>query len=505
MRIDVYSHHFAVTVTGPDVGALLRQFALYYAERLFTPYGEPPVYGQFFATRTRDRREYRFHINTLPDFRRHVERAGFDFDAIELTEHAVPKGAVVEFPYHRKYDPTEQQVPLIKYLAEPGKIKVLTLQTGKGKTFCTLQAMLTLKLRTAIVIKPMYIQRWLNEFTKDSAMPLESGREILVIRGTKSLINLIQLAHHGMLTDVKVIIFSNKTLYRFIDHYRTFNGNCAMYGCKPYELFGVLGVGLRVIDEVHQDFHFNVLLDLFTQIEKTIDLSATLTSNKHIIRMMYEVKYPKSVRIETGPYHKYISVKAVMFSLKQPTALKWNERGRRTYSHNAFERSILSHPASLKRYIELTDKVLDYSYLHNWIQGFKCIVFASTVKFCTAYADHLKSKHSHLKVNRYTEEDSYDVLETSDVIVSTLQSAGTAVDISKLRTVIMTTAVDSPQANLQALGRLRELKGYPDVVPEFYYYVCTDLQPHMVYHNRKKDYFDGKVVGHVEINADIHV
>ncbi|MNL29466.1 hypothetical protein D3C87_1511480 [compost metagenome] len=92
----------------------------------------------------------------------------------------------------------------------------------------------------------------------------------------------------------------------------------------------------------------------------------------------------------------------------------------------------------------------------------------------------------------------------SDIIVSTLKSLGTAQDIPKLLHVYMTDGLGSSQANLQAMGRLRDtiLKIWPDAVPTFYYLVCEDIEKHIEYHERKKETFQGRVVSHLLFSTD---
>lgn len=62
-------------------------------------------------------------------------------------------------------------------------------------------------------------------------------------------------------------------------------------------------------------------------------------------------------------------------------------------------------------------------------------------------------------------------------------------DIPGLRIAGMTTALSSMQANLQAFGRLRKLKDWPDVTPRFYYFTCEDIPKHVEYANKKKEVF----------------
>jgi hypothetical protein len=89
-----------------------------------------------------------------------------------------------------------------------------------------------------------------------------------------------------------------------------------------------------------------------------------------------------------------------------------------------------------------------------------------------------------LKVNRYVDEDPFEYLLEADLCFSTVLSAGTAVDISMLKTVIMSNSLDSIQSNIQAFGRLREIK---DLTLRFVYLVCLDIPKQVEYHKSKKE------------------
>ena len=102
----------------------------------------------------------------------------------------------------------------------------------------------------------------------------------MVVRGSQHMTTLIELAKENLLT-AKIIIITNTTFRMFIDDYEE-NNQTSMYGCKPIELFPLLKAGVRLIDEVHQDFHLNFKIDLYTHIHTTINLTATLKSDNKI-------------------------------------------------------------------------------------------------------------------------------------------------------------------------------------------------------------------------------
>lgn len=370
-------------------------------------------------------------------------------------------------------------------IAHPEQLYVTDEFIVTHNTATALLAMAKIGKKIAVVIKPMYIEKWVEDFTKTYEI---DPNDIVVIRGSDQLIALTNLAKEGRLTQ-KVFIFSNKTLQNWFSAYEKYHHNILDdgYACLPYQLFPLLNVGVRLIDEVHQDFHFNFKLDLYTHVEQSISLSATLVSNAPFTTKMHELAYPPDDRYSDVALDKYIDSLAVYYGLQEPDRVRTQEYGGRGYSHNAFEKSILKRKDFLKRYCELIDYVLQISYFKCERAKKKVLVFASSIDMCTYLTNYFKTKYSHLDVRRYVAEDPYENLIDSEMCFSTLGSSGTAHDLPNLTTVINTIAVDSIQANIQSLGRLRKL---PDSATEFYYFVCEDIPQHIKYDLRKQQMLD---------------
>jgi hypothetical protein len=119
--------------------------------------------------------------------------------------------------------------------------------------------------------------------------------------------------------------------------------------------------------------------------------------------------------------------------------------------------------------------------------GMKLLIFMSTIELCEKVADYLACYVSDkgLTIDYFVSGKKDEVLHTTDIVVSTLGKAGTGKDIKNLAQVLCTVALDAKQRNVQVLGRLRELKEYPEVSPEFYYLVCDSIAKHREYHKNK--------------------
>ncbi len=496
LRIDVYSHHLVLTQFTEVCQTAIKRYiyaflALY--ERVPKGYGQSEYrLSKLYASYNRERLEYRLHrncLNTLVEFLKNQRMAANDID---IVHHSVIPGDFVDFQIRKDFVPYDYQADTLEnYLNKPEPIaKLLTFQTGFGKTLTAQASMTFWKTRTLVLLKPMFIEKWMEDFKKDLGL---TAKDIVVIQGSSALAGIIQQAQEGVL-DKKVIILSNRTHYFYIHHYKTmpkfeFDD---MYGCAPQDLIQTLGIGLRLIDETHMEFHGNFIMDLYTHVGVSIDMSATLDSEEVFMKKMYELRFPVAQRYSAMDYSKYVDVIAIRYWFREESLnkIRFIRRGRQSYSHVDFEKSLMRYRKSLDRYVKMVQEIIEAQYLLDREPGQKMLVFAATVSMCTHLRDALKITYPHLKIGRYVSEDSFDVLTDNDIIVSTLLSSGTAVDIAGLRTVLMTTAVKSLQQNVQALGRLRRLKAPWDKVPlRFTYLVSENIQAHLDYHEAKRRVF----------------
>lgn len=350
-------------------------------------------------------------------------------------------------------------------------------------TFSAMNAIGTISKRLVIFIKPMYIEKWVSDVSKICEIAEE---DVIQVSGSAQLMKLIDLAITDQL-DCKVIIVSNKTMQNWISLYeRVGDDGIEMlgYGCKPQDFLSVVKAGMRLIDEVHQDFHLNFKLDLYSHVERSISLSATLVADDPFLTKMYLLAYPKAMRYAGLEYHKYIKSFSWIYRFNRPEVIRTTEYGSTTYSHIAFEKSVLKRPKEVVNYVEMIDACLRDTFLRHQKPGDKLLIYCSSINMCTYVAKHLKMMYPDRDIRRYVEDDPYDNLMSAEICVSTLLSAGTGHDIPGLTTVILTSAVSSTQSNIQGFGRLREIPGR-DV--RFIYFVCSDVPKHIDYHEKKKN------------------
>jgi hypothetical protein len=338
-------------------------------------------------------------------------------------------------------------------------------------------------LRICVVVAAKYLQKWVDDFTKTYDCDPE---EIILVQGSKHLKALLEVSQEPGFTATAIIV-SSTTFRNWMSDYEDYGQDTLElgYATTPDKFFEHIGAGVRLIDECHQDFHFYFKLDCYTNVRYSISLSATLTNNDPFLKKMYDVMFPPSTRAAKGAMVKYIDAWAVHYQFANPERLKTSHRGRADYSHTAFESSIYKHVPTRLNYFRLVNELLQFGYFKDKKPGDRAIIFASTVEMCTALTEYLTKHYPDLDVRRYVDDDPYENVLDADIRVTTIGSGGTAVDIANLSCAIMTVAIDSIQANLQAAGRLRDRKGAGHT--RFLYLCCDQIPQHVKYHVRKKE------------------
>lgn len=502
MRVTIYSHHFSVDQLTPRGRWAVNTFA-----KNFVQYGWASSRGanhrvmlKVFAAATNDRASYRFHINVLNDFKEFLDNNYITNGLVESSTRSIPVSEAVDFKIYPEWTLRDYQEPIVEYLNKPHPIsKFVDLQTGKGKGIVAMMSIAAFGKRTAIIIKPTYIEKWVAELQKTYDMVAE---DIVVIQGSAALMALLQLAVSNQLI-AKIIVISNRTFQNWITAYEEHGDNTLNmgYACLPYQYAEVLKVGMRLIDEAHQDWHLTFKLDLYTHVEKSISLSATLINNDPFLSKTYDIAYPKKDRFAGLALDRYIDSYAVHYRFDKPDKIRTTEYGRTTYSHQAFEKSILKYPKILEGYLKLIDYIVDIGFMAHTRKLKKLLIFAASIELCTVITEYLKTKYPQYDVRRYVADDEYDDLMDSEICVSTLGSSGTALDIPNLTNVILTPAISSVQSNIQSLGRLRKLPD--DAKVEFHYFVCNDIQKHLDYDRDKKTMLEKRAKTFSRIHSGI--
>lgn len=497
-RIDIYSHHITITRQNDSVRRALEAFVgglIEYDQARVPTHGGKfrfiQVPARVYASATANRLEARFHINQLADIKAQLYANGTNPETgVEYVTHELYEPAPMTLKMTTDKELRDVQIPVVEYLSrkDDNRAKVVTAPTGTGKGLMSITSISNLGMRTAVIIKPKYIKKWVEELELECE--IKRG-DILVVSGYKELASLMNLA----LTDdlhAKIIIIGNVTLQNYIKSYERDACFSEMYPVEPEKFYEVLKVGVRVIDEVHESFHFNFKQDTYTHIPYTISLSATLDADQEILNRMYRTMWPIPTRGPAIPQKRYIVAMCMWYNIDRVDRVRY-VNPKRQYSHTEFEKSIMRNKLMLANYLKLPETIVQNRVVPDHKPGQKMIIYCATIQMCTLMRDHLAQKFPQFTVGRYVGEDDWEDLHNHDIVVSTIGSAGTAVDVKNLRWVLMTTALSNKQTNIQVAGRLRELRDFPEETPEFMFLACRDIGKHCEYAHAKWAKLDSKV------------
>lgn len=353
--------------------------------------------------------------------------------------------------------------------------------------------------RTIIIVLGRYKEKW-----RDDILELYGpDTNFILVKGLAQLLSIIEQAKEGNPVP-DVIIVTTTTMQLYIKEWEKHQGKEIEGMVPPEEMYEILKIGYRIIDEAHQHFHMVFKNDLYSNLYKAVYLTATLESNDKFIQAMYNLIWPRAMRgqaVKPAPYDK---TTALLYQHLNPDRVRW--KSNQGYSHVMYEQSIWKHIPSRVEYLDMIGDVVEQKFLPLYEPGKKMLIFCSLVDTCKEVANYLNQRFKDKKwqISKFTAEDNKEIIDTNDITVSTLGKAGTALDISGLIVCFNTVALAEPKANLQAKGRLRDLSkkpGFEHIVPEYIYTVATDIPRHVQYHQEKKMLFAGRTTRITEERA----
>lgn len=497
----VYSHGVLIYPGNNTAKEALLEYSYTLAQYSFQK--KPPtwrmqkVITKVYASWNKTRTEFRFHVNLLDDLFKALDYKGIKRNMIEV-EHMKPSmGDPIDFTKNSLHTLRDYQNPIADHLSVPNiPIKVTNLQTGRGKTLIALTAMSRLGVRTAINLRGGYVDRWIPDLKE--FFNLGKG-ELLVIRGRDALLSLINMAvsKDPDLDRVKVIIFTSKTIYNYIKEF-DLDPNNFIYQVRPENLYEVLGVGLKIVDELHEDYHLNFKSDIYSNVANGIYLSATLDTKDPFRNRMYNIAHPPDTWL-AAEYDAYVEVRAKNYTMVDLDSVRTTQRGDVKYSHTAYEASILENPTLRENYCKIIYESFAYEFFTEspYEPGQKAMIFCSTVDMCNVVRDYLLTKTVDLTVEVFVAGVPTKILLHSDIVVTTVESAGTAVDVKGLKVVCLTRALDKFEKNEQIKGRLRKMSPpWEDVRPILIYLNNVLVEKHMTYHSNKLKFWKKLVHSH---------
>jgi superfamily II DNA or RNA helicase len=352
----------------------------------------------------------------------------------------------------KTFVPRDMQEAFAKF-AQEHKFAPMSVQMGKGKTLGAIYSAHFLG-GPMLVVLGMLIPQWYKSLKQFTTL---KNDDICIVQGFDSLAAIWKMVDKKFMP--KVVLFSTRTLILYIEREPPYNTIPSFA-----EFQRILGFKVKVMDEVHMNFFANTRIDLFSNIEHNIYLSATYQRTDSIGRKIFDTIYPPQMRFGEQFDTKYTTVTMVQYNLSiSPKHLNKFKRIN-GYMHALYEKFLLKYKSFYNDFLERVLLPLIHQFFITCRKdGQRLLILCQTRDFASKVYQDIRIVFTELKVNKYFaggkgKETDLKNLE-SDIIVSTIKSCGTGRDIKDLKTCINTVSFSSEPLASQVMGRLRELKG----------------------------------------------
>lgn len=345
--------------------------------------------------------------------------------------------------HYSLYDPRNKiQEESIEFLTSEGKQLALNLKTGLGKTFCVAYSSTKLRLKTLIITPNEGLkQQWIQTYHK---MFDYRPSELMNIAGS----NIIGAIMEDLVEPAEVYFVNHQTLRSYL----TSNN-----GYMLHKFFKKLNVGIKVYDESHMEFANILLMDFFSNTDRTWYLTATFDRSDKTESVCFKRAFNSVSAYGETQSAEVVKKHVVYHVVNINSRITPKERGKvigyagmtaASYGNYAF----FSDPneTAYKAILDILHKLKD-------IEG-KILIFIPLINAVDDVVKKLKRDYKDKSIAAFHSKLSADEkasAQKKDIIVSTIKSCGTGRDIPGLRAVICAEPIASKVVTEQMIGRLR--------------------------------------------------
>lgn len=352
----------------------------------------------------------------------------------------------------------ELQEDSIKFLTGSEHQLALNLTTGAGKTYCVANAATTLGEKTLIITPNETLKgQWMETFRKKFDY---RERQLINIAGSGS----IEAITGDMVEEGDVYFVNHATLRNYMTEKN---------GYALHQFFKKLRIGIKVYDESHMEFANIIMIDTFSNTNRTWYLTATFDRSDKNESKCFKRAFNSVITYGEVESKALVTKHVIYHAVTTNSRITQQQRAK-----------LMGYPgvtsASLGNYSFMVDPnqtayraILSCLEKVKNVEG-KTLIFIPIINAVDDVTRKLKKDwpyHSigkfHSKVSRDEKEDALK----KDIIVTTIKSCGTGTDIPGLRTIICTEQVASKVIAEQLIGRLRP---WPDG-RDTYFFDITDI------------------------------
>ena len=451
MAVDFYKGYthteFVMPATSPLAGHVGRWARYTLQEREFNPRFKrwEPKKNSMYALN--DEKTNRFHVPVA--FTSDVIAVMGEWGA-QCIEHKLPDYELGELGIQMRpeFSDLPHQVKLIQQCSEktPG-MKVLAMQTGKGKTYSAIKCAVNLGYPVMVIVDGL-VDQWIDKGASSFLnCTTINADDLYRIQGFESIALLMQNPQYRP----KVFVASLTTMQL----YSVGRNDYDLLPLNYAQFFQYYGIGTKIVDECHMNFHANTIMDLRSNVPYNLYCSATPTQSSKQARAIFERIFPERLQFGLDAYDKYVTTYFYNFSGEVMERKCVRQRG---YQHIRYEADLLKSDRKLTSHInQMFLPMINQYFIPNYKPGRKMLIFCSTIQFIDAVVGKLQAAYPEMKVGKYIGGSNMGDLQELDIIVTTPGKGGTGLDLKGLIVVYNTVSMAAPALSPQLFGRLRKV------------------------------------------------
>lgn len=317
--------------------------------------------------------------------------------------------------------------------------KVLIMPPGYGKTYCAVNAMQRMGLRTMIIVHNTNLKnQWherLNEYTN------LGGINIVDINSSKQL----ESYSDGNLSENNMVfIVTRRLLLSYIDRY-------GIQGL--HDVVESMGIGLKIFDEAHKEYVATFMIDYATNVKYTFYLTATFALSEYNDNRIFQLAYKNVRKLQITPDEamKHIIYVAVIFNSRPNEIDKLKVQGKK----RGFDRyNYIDYEIGKGRLQEKLRSMINFFKCEKRMDG-KMLILSSKKTTCDLFNDLVREELVGIKSCSIYTDNKVDDYKDYECISATPAMLGTGEDIPGLRFMFNTEPGRSLTNTDQFSGRLR--------------------------------------------------
>ena len=488
MRIELSCTHYTITIPSSD--SYLKRVISSFINRNLIEYDNDDIkYTYVHISSKKDYDVLKFPRQTFWLFKKYLNTNNIRFvikPCFTRMDNAENLNPYIRMK--KRIKPKDHQKPYIDFLIDSNNsMKLLDSYPGSGKTFSTTYAIVQLKKKALIIMPLSLLQQWYDRLREYTTI---RQQDIYPIVGSKALYELNYRIYNNEPITESIFLCSITTLHNYIK-----NNNPEYLSLD--QLFAYLKCGIKVHDEVHLNFHQNVLIDLHANIPVNFYLTATPGRSVYKSDRIFKLIYPNYIQLHTLEHDNSVKVYSAYYNFHwhYPLPEKYFIIKDVGYSQNRYEKYILRRPGLVNQLDDILLSCIQRFYFNGDTPKGRMLIFANTGRMIKHIVQSLQQaeelKQYDLKISQFMSNDPKSILSTSDIIVTTIGSSGVGKDISNISCILCFISIRSSILTKQIIGRIRE----SDIeTTNFVFLVNEELRSHRKHDKIRQSYVKIKKV-----------